>query len=562
MLTTTNIPAIVSCERAPWIRLGGGEALDTDGPVEQTLSAPTENEHQAALRAARAKVHRPPGGPTNVQAPALRIRGVRKNFGPVRVLKGIDLDIGRGEIHGLIGGNGSGKSTLIKILGGVYTPESDSVVELGGVAQHFPISQPHKHGLAIIHQDLALADNMSVAENIGISSSYGTRAFGRINAHRERESVASLLSDFNQSVDPLTMVGDLAPAQRSITAILRAMRQLRTSTGPKVLVLDEPTAALPQQESQQLYDTIRRLAASGAGVLFVTHRMKEIFELCDRVSVLRDGKLVATREPGTTTPRDLVNLMLGYDLGDFYPAKHLVSRASTVVELSDVSGDVIRDMSFTVGVGEILGVTGLAGMGQDELPELIAGLGRLTTGRVAVHGVTIRSLTDARNAGVALVPANRHRDGIWLDGTATENLTLPFLGRFVRHRRISHSRERAFAAVEFDRIGLSPLMPDAPASQFSGGNQQKVVLAKWIQTNPSVLMLHEPTQGVDVGAKKDVLHLVRQAADDGAAVIMCSSDTDEIAEVCHRAIILRYGQIARVLTGAELTSATIAASLQ
>jgi ribose transport system ATP-binding protein len=204
------------------------------------------------------------------------------------------------------------------------------------------MSQPHKHGLAIIHQDLALADSMSVADNIGISSSYDTRAFGRINARRERESVVALLSDFNQSVDPFTMAGDLAPAQRSITAILRAMRQLGTFTGPKVLVLDEPTAALPQEESQQLYDTIGRLAGSGAGVLFVTHRMKEIFELCDRVSVLRDGKLVATRDPGATSARDLVSLMLGYDLGDFYPAKHLVSRTRTVVKLADVSGDVIR----------------------------------------------------------------------------------------------------------------------------------------------------------------------------------------------------------------------------
>jgi ribose transport system ATP-binding protein len=496
------------------------------------------------------------------QPSALRVRDIYKNFGSVAVLRGLDLDIGRGEVHGLVGQNGSGKSTLIKILGGVYSPEIGGLVEASGVIQEFPIDQPYKHGIAIIHQDLALAENMPVGDNIGISSGYDTGMFARINRRLERDVSRELLAEFGLDIDPSALVDTLTPVERSVTAIVRAMRQMRNYSGSKVLVLDEPTAALPLEESRRLYGIVRRLAASGAGVLFVSHRIKEVLALCDRVSVLRDGKLVATRVVKSTSERELVTLMLGYDIGDFYPTKHAVSHPTSLVEVAGLAGEVVRDVSFTAGKGEIIGVTGLAGMGQDELPYLLSGVRRLTSGSVVVKGKPVVSLSTGRNAGVALVPGNRHRDGVWLGGTAAENLTIPYLARFARHGHISHKREQAFATKELATIGLRPLAPGYRVDQFSGGNQQKIVLAKWLQTNPCVLILHEPTQGVDVSAKKEVLELVRQAADAGAAVVICSSDADEIAETCHRAIILRFGSISDVLNGAELTSARLAASLQ
>jgi ribose transport system ATP-binding protein len=492
---------------------------------------------------------------------ALRVRGLTKSFEGVTVLDGIDLDIAPGEVHGLVGENGSGKSTFVKLLGGLYVPD-EGACQVWGRPLVFPVHQPQLHGIAIIHQDLALNDGMSVAENVGISSGFDSRALAPYSKRKANEAVRQLSAEFDLSLDPTALVGTLAPAQRSLVAILRALRSLRDHEQHHVLILDEPTAALPRTESERLLAIIRSLAESGTAVLFISHRLKEVRAVCDRVSVLRSGRLVGTVDAASTSQSELVKLMLGYDIGAFYPDVHEPVSDRKVLTVEHLSGATVQDVSFSVGQGEILGVTGLAGMGQDEIPYLVNGHVRMSSGEVAVAGVPVpRSVRGSLGAGIAVVPGNRLRDSIWSAGTAVENLTVPFVSRFSKIV-LRHRAERNFVRSEMSRFGVRPLTPRREMSRFSGGNQQKMVLARWLQINPKVIVLHEPSQGVDAGAKKDIFELIRQVADSGSAVMVFSSDLEEVANVCHRVIVLRHGRICGQLSKNQLSEDALIAACQ
>ena len=489
-----------------------------------------------------------------MSSPAVVMRNVSKTFDGVQVLHGVDLEIAPGEIHGLVGENGSGKSTLVKILGGVHTPDRDAEIRLRGQVMPLPVPSGQRHGLAIIHQDLALVESMSVADNVGISTGYERGPVSRISRRREREVVRGLAEGFGLALDPDRMVGDLSPAERSVVAILRALRQLGTGSEGNVIVLDEPTAALPRDESVRLLELLRVMAGHGTAVLYISHRMHEVLTVCDRISVLRSGHLVATQEASTSTEAGIVELMLGYELGEFYPEKHVGESETVRLQVQGLTAGPVTDLSFTVQQGEILGITGLAGMGQDELPYLIAGGAASLSGEVAVNGVAVDgSPRSAKRAGLELVPGNRQRDALWLEGSAAENLTLPFLRRFWRRLRLSARRERAFADVELAAFAVRPLSPDLQITKFSGGNQQKVVMARAMRQEPGVVLLHEPTQGVDAGAKKEILGVVSQAAQDGAAVVVFSSDSEEVAQLCHRVLVLRYGTVSAELGPGEVS---------
>jgi ribose transport system ATP-binding protein len=493
---------------------------------------------------------------------ALRVRGMSKSFDGVTVLDSLNLDIAPGEVHGLIGENGSGKSTFVKLLGGVYAPDEDGSCEVWGRPLRFPVVQPQLHGLAIIHQDLALNDGMSVAENVEISAGFGRRLLQPFRSRKIRESVGRLSADYGLQLDPNSLVGTLQPAERSVVAILRGLRSLRGHQGNQVLILDEPTAALPHEESQRLLSIIRGIADAGNVVIFISHRLKEVLTVCDRISVLRSGKLVDTVKAGDTTDAELVQMMLGYDIGAFYPDLHEPAGARTVLSVKQLSGGSVANVNFGVSEGEILGVTGLVGMGQDEIPYLLCGHAHSTGGEVSLFGTAVpRSVQSSQAAGIALVPGNRLRDSIWPGGSAIENLTLPFVSRFSKGV-LRHRAERDFAESEMKRFGVRPLAPGRMMARFSGGNQQKIVLARWLQTNPKVLLLHEPTQGVDAGAKKEIFELIRDVADAGAAVVLFSSDIEEVANVCHRVIIMRHGQLSGELTREQVSEDVIIAASQ
>ncbi|OZG26311.1 sugar ABC transporter ATP-binding protein [Williamsia sp. 1138] len=475
-------------------------------------------------------------------------------FGNVKVLHDVDLSIGQGEIHGLVGENGSGKSTLVKILGGIHTPDSGSEVRLHGNAMNLPVRDPQQHGLAIVHQDLALVESMSVADNTGISTGYERPLTAPISSRREAEVVGKLCEQFGFALDPHRLVGTLSPAERTVVAILRALRQLGDGDQRKVIILDEPTAALPRGESLRLLELLRTMAGNGTAVLYISHHMNEVLSVCDRISVLRNGKIVATRESSSASEAEIVELMLGYEIGEFYPDKPESSDKVVRLDVNRMTHGPVSELSFQARQGEIVGITGLTGMGQDDVPYLLAGGRTRLSGEVTVDGVaTDGEPRSAKQLGMQLVPGNRQRDALWLGGSASENLTLPFLKDFWRRWRLRRATEHGFSDSALHDFGVRPLRPSLEITKFSGGNQQKVVMARALRQRPGVLLLHEPTQGVDVGAKKEILNVVRQAATDGAAVVVFSSDAEEVAQLCNRVHVMRYGSISATLTGSEVS---------
>jgi ribose transport system ATP-binding protein len=498
-----------------------------------------------------------------MSSPAVVLENVSKSFDGVRVLHGVDLSVLAGEVHGLVGENGSGKSTLVKILGGVHAPDRGAAIWLRNQPVPLPVRNPQRNGLAIIHQDLALCESMSVADNVGIATGFERPLGAPVSGRRESEIVRTLARQFGLSLDPARLVGDLSPAEQSVVAILRALRQLGGDTSGNVIVLDEPTAALPRGESLRLIELLRTMARNGTAVLYISHRMHEVLSVCDRVSVLRSGKLVATRDTSGLTQSDLVRLMLGYDLGAFYPDKHVTHSPDVRLEVTGLTHGQVSDVSFRARQGEIVGVTGLAGMGQDDIPYLLAGGRTRLDGQARVNGTSIDgSARSARAAGLELVPGNRQRDAVWTEGTAAENLTLTHLGKFWRYFKLSSRREREFAEREMQLYSVRPLSASLQISKFSGGNQQKIVMARTLRQAPGVILLHEPTQGVDAGAKKEILNVVRQAADNGAAVVVFSSDIEEVAQLCHRVLIMRYGTVSAQLPPGEVTEERIHALAQ
>jgi ribose transport system ATP-binding protein len=494
---------------------------------------------------------------------ALEVRGLAKSFGGVPALHPLDWTVPAGEVHALIGQNGCGKSTLVKSLTGYHRPEQGEV-SVFGQQLTLPVVAPGSHGIAVIHQDVGLVESMTVLENLGVNARYGTRLLKPVRVAEERRVYGALLDRLGLSIPLSATVGDLSPAEHALIGIVRAMRLLTESSDQHLFILDEPTAYLSRTEARRITDFMRRVAELGSSVVFISHRLGEVLESCDAVTVLRDGRKVATHRTADTTRHELVAEMLGRRLTEFYPdPPELPEEPGAALSVDRLSGRILDEVSFEVRRGEVLGVTGLAGMGQEELPALVAGADQPSGGTVAVEteagrlDITHR-LHAAIAAGVALVPGNRHRDGCWLDGSATENVTLPSVRRLKGGLgQIRRRDEREVALRLLTLSGVRPLAPSKPLRELSGGNQQKVVLSKWLNGDPRVLVLDEPTQGVDAGASKELLEHVTGLAARGAAVVLCSGDHEQIAAVCHRALVLSHGRIVAELSGEELTEAAL-----
>jgi ribose transport system ATP-binding protein len=500
--------------------------------------------------------------------PIVSARRLSKTFGVRTVLRAFDLDVFPGEIHGLVGQNGSGKSTLIKILAGYHEPDHGGSLSVRGREVSLPLSPPESRrlGMSFVHQDLALIESATVLENIRIGR-YETRLGWWVPWRRERQRVAEMLERFGIPVSPDALVSELRQVDRARVAIARALEQVRESErhsealGNPLLVLDEPTPHLPRDGVEQLFETVREMAASGVGVLFVTHRLEEIRELTHRVSVLRDGSLVETAPTASTSEARLIERILGFSLEQLYPGSHEI-KGELALKAEGVSGANVRDFSVAAQGGEIIGLTGLLGMGWEAVPYLLFGALQASAGTLMLDGKT-HDLTRlaphrAMSVGLALIPADRHGDGVLLAATVTENMTLAtlpdyFAGGFLNLRR--ESRRARELLYEFD---VRPRDHRRALSTLSGGNQQKVVLAKWFETKPRVLLLHEPTQGVDVGARAEIFERVRDAAQNGVVVLYASAEWDDLAHLCDRVMIFRDGRVVTELRGAELTQQRIA----
>lgn len=461
----------------------------------------------------------------------LRVAGISKSFPGTQALRGIDLDIRRGEIHALAGANGSGKSTLVKILAGVLAPDAG---EVHAAAE-----------IHVVHQDPAVFPDLGVADNLALGRGYETDVSRRIRWRAVRRRTAEVLKRFGIDARPETLVGTLPPSARAMLAVARALQD-QEGENRGVLVLDEPTAALPEPEVDLLLDALRRYASAGQSMLFVSHDLDEVLGLADRITVLRDGGVVATVRAPNVDHDGLVELITGRPAAKLYPNAPAAGRGATSLEVRGLTGSVIRDVTFDVSAGEILGLAGLVGSGADEILQCIFGARNPTSGTVS----TDRSL--------AYVPGDRAL-AAFPDLSVRENLSAVRTSRYWTGLFISRRREQRDARTAMQRFAIRAATETQSMSSVSGGNQQKIVLARWLQLEPGVILLEEPTQGVDVGARADIYGLIRRAADDGATVLIVSVDFEELEGLCDRVLVVSEGRIVAELNAPDIDHHRLAA---
>jgi ribose transport system ATP-binding protein len=506
----------------------------------------------------------------DAEPPILEAQHFSKRFGGTLALDDVGLTIEGGTVHGLVGHNGSGKSTLIKILAGYHAPEAGAELAIDGRPVRLPLAPGRFRalGMAFVHQDPGLIASLSVVENLRIGS-IAQRRLSPIAWRNETRHCEALLSEFGLSCDPSAAVETLRPWQRPMLAIIRAVdetRALLRQTGQNrgLLILDEPTATLADSNVEQLFDVVRRVQAAGFGVLFVSHDLDEILAVTDHVTVLRDGRVAGSGATSSYTRDDLVRLIVGHDIPPTAtaPPEKKVRRSDHLTDVQGMSGPGIRAVDFSIAPGEILGASGLIGSGFAEIGPMLIGAVQAWTGqmRVGTHGMKLAAITPASAiaAGVSYVPGERLREGCIGELSVAENVALPVLGRFFRSGWLHRGALAAHARAQLTRLGVRPADPSLNLEALSGGNQQKVLLAKWLQLEPRLLILQEPTQGVDVGAREQIFAIIRAFAARGGSVLCLSGDHEQLAILCSRVLIFRRGRVTRELAGLEVTKERIA----
>jgi ribose transport system ATP-binding protein len=483
--------------------------------------------------------------------PIIAMEGIVKRFGGTCAVDRVDFDVRSSEVHALLGGNGAGKSTLIKVLAGIHAADAGQILMHGR-----PVDpQRERLPIAFIHQDLGLIEWMSVAENIALVAGYPRRG-GLIRWTDVAAQARRALGVIGCPIDPATRIAELSRTDRSIVAIARAL-----SSEAEVVVLDEPTASLPEAEVSRLFTVLDRLRDEGKGIIYVSHRMDEIFRITDRVTVMRDGARIAMRPTAESTSAELVELIVGHTPA-VLATRRAVHRGTPMLAFEDLVTDDAGPASGAVYGGEIVGFAGLRGAGQDSVGRALCGIGTVHAGTRRLKGKEIRPRgpADAVMAGIAFVSSKRQEESLALALAIRENL---FINPAVEGRGLlsvlPEPREAELALERLRAVGARPLVTEPAIHTLSGGNQQKVVLARWLGTGCHVLVLEEPTMGVDVGAKADIYALLDHHAAGGGAVIVVSSDLEEIAAICHRALIFDRGRVATELSGAGLSIASLLA---
>jgi ribose transport system ATP-binding protein len=486
------------------------------------------------------------------QPPLLELHGIAKRFGASRALAGVHFSLQRGEIHALCGENGAGKSTLMKIIDGIHAPDEGDI-RLNG--ERVVIDGPAhamRLGIGLVHQEIALCGDATVAENIFMPE-IATRPRAWMDFASLNTRAAQALARLGQQIDPGLRVDDLGISSQQLVEIAKAL-----TLDCKVLILDEPTAALTEVESAALFRVLHDLKAQGIGIIYISHRMAEIFQHCDRVTVLRDGRDVLCAPLAGLTPDALVRSMVGRDLGCYYPPKQAVGEDATpLLEVDGIAdGLCVHGVSFTLKRGEILGISGLMGAGRSELAETLCGLRRARRGEVRLRGkpLRIRRYGDALRHGIAYLSEDRKAAGLFLELPIEQNISSMALARISsRFGLLRRRAERRLATELGARLKLKSNGVAIDAASLSGGNQQKVAIAKLLATHPAVLLMDEPTRGVDVGAKSEIHHILRDLASQGVGVIVISSELPEIIGLCDRALVIRDGRLAGELAASEMT---------
>jgi len=497
----------------------------------------------------------PAADPT--QSAFLELAGISKRYAGVRALERVDFACERGKIHAVLGENGAGKSTLIKIVAGVVQPDSGRMRLAGSDVSFATPSAANAAGVVCIFQELSLMPDLSVADNISIASP--PRRFGLIDAKAQRRRAEELLAEIGcEDVNPLRHVRDLPLSRRQVVEIAKALGKR-----PQLLILDEATSALTSADVEKVYAMLARLKAEGVAILYISHRMHEVEALADRASVFRNGRHIETFDKGVRSTADIVQLMIGRDITAQYPPKPPREPTKPVLAIENLSWERHLDgISLSVGAGEIVGLGGLDGQGQKSLLLALFGVLRGVTGRITVANREVRpgSPAAAKSVGIALVPEDRKTEGLMLPMSIADNLAIASLDALSTGPFVDAGKERAAIQQAVARLQIKLGAASDAVSTLSGGNQQKVVLAKWLMTDPRIILLNDPTRGIDVGTKQELYRLMRELADQSAAILFYSTDYDELIGCCDRVVIMYDGRIVRELQGDDLTETNIVAS--
>jgi ribose transport system ATP-binding protein len=481
----------------------------------------------------------------------VEMRAISKGFNGVSVLKDVSFDVRRGEVHALAGGNGAGKSTLMKILQGVYQADAGEILIGGKPAAINSIHDAKAAGIGMVFQEFSLVPSLTVAQNIFL----GVEPLGAGGLIDDRAAVrraTEVFAEMEVHVDPRAEVSRLGTAYWQLTEIAKALAQNAT-----VLIMDEPTASLARHESEALFELIDRLKQRGISIIYISHRMDEVYRLADRITILRDGRHLLTEPLTNVTPEQIVEGIVGKKIeGQLsYRARQVAPDVAPLLEVRGLNaGRRVRDVSFALRPGEILGLAGLMGSGRTELARALFGIDKVDSGEVLLRGkkVTLASPQQAINAGVALIPEDRRAQGLVLEHSVQDNLLLPLLGQIQRGPLLNGAKGKELSSSLIKKFAVKVAHPHRPVRLLSGGNQQKVVIAKWLGTDPDILILDEPTAGVDIGTKSEILDMIRELANAGKAVIVISSEYPELLAVSDRVLVLKDGSIIRDIPRSEI----------
>ncbi len=508
-----------------------------------------------------------PAGGAHTAPPALIIDNLSKSFGGQKALDRAALTVAAGEVHGLLGQNGSGKSTLIKVLAGFHAPDPGARLEISGEPVHLPLSPGafRRHRISFVHQHLGLIPTLTVVENMIIGRLAATPRWA-ISWRRERERTAATCERYGVHLDPAAELRRLSPVERALLAIVRAVDEMQNAPegghGSGVLVLDEPTPFLPKRDVDRLFSVVRNIVAEGASVIFVSHDVDEVVEITDRATILRDGKVAGTLTTAQSSKEEFIEKIVGRKFVAYGKDAAVTGSKAAHLLVTGLGGGTVRDFSLEARAGEIVGLTGLVGSGYAEVPYLLYGARAADAGMLAHDGREVplpeQTPADAIASGIVLIPGDRHNAGAIATLPIVDNMTMPVLATVFRGWALARHRMVAYARDLGRRFEVLPERPLLPMSALSGGNQQKVLLAKWLQQAPSLVLLDEPTQGIDIGARQAVFRQIADAAAAGAVVLCASSDYEQLEAIADRVLVFAGGKVVAELTGNAITKAAIA----
>ncbi|MGC9326297.1 MAG: sugar ABC transporter ATP-binding protein [Candidatus Hinthialibacter sp.] len=486
---------------------------------------------------------------TSAAAPLVSLQTVTKRFGGVAALDGVDFELRAGEIHALLGENGAGKSTLIKILAGIYRPDAGSIHIEGRPVSITGVSDANQSGIRVIHQELSLAPNLTIAENIYLGREPGS--WLRLDRRTMEKKARNLIQELglHELRDVRKPAHELSAAHRQLVEIARALSQQA-----RILILDEPTSSLSEVETEALFDSLQRLRSQGVGVIYISHRLEEITRIADRITVLRDGRSIGTQTASQINQKQLIKWMVGRDIVDHF---HRPSSApgEIALEVRHLKSAAIRDVSFTLRYGEILGMAGLVGAGRTELARALFGIDPIDSGEILVDGrpVSWRSPGDALKAGVVLAPEDRRKEGLVMIQSVAFNLAIPWTHYWNSGFPPDYRERRAIVQRAIEGFNIKLADPEQGILSLSGGNQQKVLVGRWMEKKPKILILDEPTRGVDVGSREEMFRMISRLVEEGMAILLISSDLAEVMNVSHRIAIYRDQTILQIAPAGQIT---------